>query len=664
MALVGPGFRHREVVWLEPGRGTKTLGFLFLSLIAIGVLAWCLLYHSGGWPAEWSPDRQVEPGALLTAARVAAAAAVACLLAVAWNGYGWYVGREVVRLASDDSTGAYTPRKASGPSGGPAPVRPELTVAWAPKPRRPRQLRPVGRRYNVIGEPPLHIGYLRVFENNARARAFAGDAWREFGYVYLLRSATAVRPRELRRIKRDPAGELVTDHASLQKVLRAGLGAPLRRGLHVLLDLSPYPVWTWDWYGAYPVVTPLCHGSFWRDALDHLLTQMDVVLLDLSGLRRGNEGTFFEIQRVIDRYPVERVLFLIDPRSKDRFVREVIHVAWDRMDADSPNAGPGRKRAAIAWTDRFVTEVTQNGSGGETRRTRLRAQRRRTRKLAAWMQARIATAPPVPRMRSPLPVVPVDLRPADRRRHISLMPAVLGTGVLTGLLATTVLYTAAAAKIDAAPPSASPSTGTAEPTAPPVPPAEPPTTPKPPASSSESRPTPAVVPDVRDMSVEEARQALGDARLTPGEQRSELSPKEAGAVIRTEPAGGTTVKEGSVVDLVPASGENAVPNVRGKGVDAATTELTSAGFLVQSEVVPVEDGTDSTVLEQKPGGGEEQPVGTTVTILVSRVHEPTPTPAATPTPTPTPVPPQEGEPDQGDGSPTQRAPQSPSESAR
>jgi hypothetical protein len=46
----------------------------------------------------------------------------------------------------------------------------------------------------VVGRPPLHIVYLRVFENGACARIFVQGAWREFGYVYLLRSAASVGP--------------------------------------------------------------------------------------------------------------------------------------------------------------------------------------------------------------------------------------------------------------------------------------------------------------------------------------------------------------------------------------------------------------------------------------------------------------------------------------
>ncbi len=55
---------------------------------------------------------------------------------------------------------------------------------------------------NVVGRHPLSILYLRVFENQPRARTFVRGAWREFGYVHLLRSATAVDPATFRKAKR------------------------------------------------------------------------------------------------------------------------------------------------------------------------------------------------------------------------------------------------------------------------------------------------------------------------------------------------------------------------------------------------------------------------------------------------------------------------------
>jgi hypothetical protein len=218
---VKPGLLHRSTLWLDLSRRGKTLGYAALTLVMIGVLAWCLLYQSGQWPDTWSPTGRVAGGTILTVARFASVAAIVLLVVVAWNGYGWYVGREVIRLGSEDPAGGYLPQK-DEPTRVRAPRAPPLEFA-APALRRPRGLRAIRGRHNVTRHPPLRIGYLRVFENHARVRAFANDAWREFGYVHLLRGATSVRPRELRQLRRDPKAQLVSDTKTLDLVLDQGL---------------------------------------------------------------------------------------------------------------------------------------------------------------------------------------------------------------------------------------------------------------------------------------------------------------------------------------------------------------------------------------------------------------------------------------------------------
>jgi hypothetical protein len=87
-----------------------------------------------------------------------------------------------------------------------AATRPMLQVRVVEPPlsrKRPKPLYWVTERSNVVCRPPLSILYLRVFENNARARTFVTGAWREFGYVHLSRSAAAVDPAVYRAARRD-----------------------------------------------------------------------------------------------------------------------------------------------------------------------------------------------------------------------------------------------------------------------------------------------------------------------------------------------------------------------------------------------------------------------------------------------------------------------------
>ena len=105
------------------------------------------------------------------------------------------------------------------------------------------------------------------------------------------------------------------------------------------LDRSPSTTGS----ASFPERSLLVHGRYWQAALDTLLSRADLVVLDLSGYRRRNRGTGYELQRLVDTVPAERVLLLADPWSNKRFLRREIEKAWRRMAAGSPNAGAGRR---------------------------------------------------------------------------------------------------------------------------------------------------------------------------------------------------------------------------------------------------------------------------------------------------------------------------------
>ena len=83
----------------------------------------------------------------------------------------------------------------------------------------------------------------------------------------------------------------------------------------------------------------MCHGGFWKRAVDLLLARVDVVVLDLSGYHREHAGTGYELQRVIDRFPIGRAVMLASGASDERFLRAQVLAAWSQMAAGSPNEG-------------------------------------------------------------------------------------------------------------------------------------------------------------------------------------------------------------------------------------------------------------------------------------------------------------------------------------
>ena len=136
-----------------------------------------------------------------------------------------------------------------------------------------------------------------------------------------------------------------------------------------------------------------------------------------------------------------------------------------------------------------------------------------------------------------------------------------------------------------------------------------------------------VVPTLVGLSLDEARNALSDAGLQLGTVKQVPSDQDRNTVIAADPKEGSTVPIDTKVNLDVASGDNKVPNVRGKTAEEARSILQQAGFQVEER--EREDGSvpAGTVVEQTPKAGRTARLESTVRIFVA---------TAPPTPTPTP----------------------------
>ncbi len=266
---------------------------------------------------------------------------------------------------------------------------PPLQVARAthrdvPKPQAKR--RRVTATTNLYGWAPLTIGYLRIFENDVRTVAFMEGAWREFGPIYMLRSDDSVAPSELHEARR--AGTVESLVVRSDDELRAVFAPqpPLPKGWHKLTTVTSHSVRVRDPYGAYPVHAALCSGAYWREAAMQIGTSVDLVVLDLSGYLAQNLGTHYELQMLVDRVPIERVLFLTDPRSDQDFLAAQVQQAWRAMASGSPNEGGPPRIAQMVRTDYFQKVDSDNGNS----QVRLVSRRSDTRRVLAAVQPRLA----------------------------------------------------------------------------------------------------------------------------------------------------------------------------------------------------------------------------------------------------------------------------------
>lgn len=99
--------------------------------------------------------------------------------------------------------------------------------------------------------------------------------------------------------------------------------------------------------------------------------------------------------------------------------------------------------------------------------------------------------------------------------------------------------------------------------------------------NQQNRPELVQVPDVRNMSQEEAIQVLRAVKLATGPATPEQSDKPAGTVISQEPAPGAYLKEHDPVNLVISAGVKLteVPDVRGVPLETAKRNLRARGLV-------------------------------------------------------------------------------------
>jgi serine/threonine-protein kinase len=140
------------------------------------------------------------------------------------------------------------------------------------------------------------------------------------------------------------------------------------------------------------------------------------------------------------------------------------------------------------------------------------------------------------------------------------------------------------------------------------------------------------VPTLVGLSLDEARNALIDAGLQLGDVKRVPSPENRNTVVKATPPESTTVPVDSRVNVEVASGENKVPNVKGKTAEEARSILQQAGFEVEERERESADAEPGTVVDQTPAAGRNARLESTVRIFVATAPpEPTPTETVSPT---------------------------------
>lgn len=137
------------------------------------------------------------------------------------------------------------------------------------------------------------------------------------------------------------------------------------------------------------------------------------------------------------------------------------------------------------------------------------------------------------------------------------------------------------------------------------------------------------VPDLTNKTLADAQTALQQQKLKLGKQTPQDSQLPPGTVISQDPKAGTQATEGSPVNVVVASGNGKVPDVRGLPADQAQTTLSEAGYSPEIVEQPNASQQAGTVINTFPSANSSAKVGSTVKVYVATAP-PTSPPPSTP----------------------------------
>lgn len=203
-------------------------------------------------------------------------------------------------------------------------------------------------RKGAAGSPDIRLLLLRVFgskRHTGRLLEELGRFWRYVGSIQLIAGADlATTNLEIHEfldfVSRRLGDRFVKDSADL----RGQLGA---------LDLRPDPD------GRYRVNEFFCYDDTWRETLVELVRRSDVVVMDLRGFARHNQGCVFEINQLLNVVPAHRLVLTTDGRTDFHFLYATLYAAWRGMDADSPNRDAAAPVVRVLYAPRQTSRAVR-----------------------------------------------------------------------------------------------------------------------------------------------------------------------------------------------------------------------------------------------------------------------------------------------------------------
>jgi hypothetical protein len=109
------------------------------------------------------------------------------------------------------------------------------------------------------------------------------------------------------------------------------------------------------WNGVYECRPHYCHDDLWRPAVQQMMKEAEVVLMDFRGFNPSNRGCEYEIGKALDTVPIHRVVLLLDENTDHDGIFQIFRDRWVDMAVDSPNASVVEPTLKVFTAHPFVS---------------------------------------------------------------------------------------------------------------------------------------------------------------------------------------------------------------------------------------------------------------------------------------------------------------------
>jgi hypothetical protein len=192
----------------------------------------------------------------------------------------------------------------------------------------------VSAENNILNLKPVRILFFYNFYSSTEeySKTLTMPGWTRIGTVYYLGSPTDISMVNTfsRNIKKKVDDLLITAEEKLKERLQTSTGDVLPPGSK---QLKSIPYFT----GAYPEHIFLCTDNIWQQAVEALMSRIDIVLVDASDYNTKRSGLNWEFQQLIDNISASNFMILINNYTDLPALGEALKNAWKNMSIHSPN---------------------------------------------------------------------------------------------------------------------------------------------------------------------------------------------------------------------------------------------------------------------------------------------------------------------------------------